>query len=158
MFQRGFQLPALPPGTETVEVNGVEYRVRTIPMDQQGGGVLLSIGIRADSILLSQARIPIYLAVGVLTVLVAGGFGWLLAGPAVRPLRRLTEQTKLLGNGAKSGAQMPRRHRCPRSRGTLRCDGGHAQQTGGRAAGAPPDLCRRHRISRPTPRMNCARR
>lgn len=107
MFQRGFQLPALPPGTETVEVNGVEYRVRTIPMDQQGGGVLLSIGIRADSILLSQARIPIYIAVGVLTVLVAAGFGWLLAGPAVRPLRRLTEQTKMLGNGAKSGAQMP---------------------------------------------------
>ncbi|WP_082614418.1 sensor histidine kinase [Mycobacterium sp. Root265] len=105
MFQRGFQLPALPPGTETVAVNGVEYRVRTIPMDQQGGGVLLSIGIRADSILLSQARIPIYIAVGVLTVLVAAGFGWLLAGPAVRPLRRLTEQTKLLGN--KSGAQMP---------------------------------------------------
>lgn len=107
MFQRGFQLPALPPGTETVEVNGVDYRVRTIPMIQQGGGVLMSIGIRADSILLSQARIPIYLAVGVLTVLVAGGFGWLLAGPAVRPLRKLTEQTKLLGKGAKPGAQVP---------------------------------------------------
>lgn len=107
MFQRGFQLPALPPGTETVEVNGVDYRVRTIPMVQQGGGVLMSIGIRADSILLSQARIPIYLAVGVLTVLVAGGFGWLLAGPAVRPLRKLTEQTKLLGKGAKPGAQVP---------------------------------------------------
>lgn len=106
MFQRGFQLPALPPGTQTVEVNDVEYRVRTIPMDQQGGGVLLSIGIRADSILLSQARIPIYIAVGVLTVLVAAGFGWLLAGPAVRPLRRLTEQTKRLGD-AKPGAQMP---------------------------------------------------
>lgn len=107
MFQRGFQLPALPPGTETVEVNGVDYRVRTIPMIQQGGGVLMSIGIRADSILLSQARIPIYLAVGVLTVLVAGGFGWLLAGPAVRPLRKLTEQTKLLGKGTKPGAQVP---------------------------------------------------
>ncbi|MGW0162969.1 sensor histidine kinase [Mycobacterium sp. NPDC003323] len=99
VFQRGFQLPALPPGTETVEVNGVEYRVRTIPMNQQGGGILLSLGIRADSILLSRARIPIYLAVGVLTVLVAGGFGWLLAGPAVRPLRRLTEQTKSLDSG-----------------------------------------------------------
>ncbi|MEH3137550.1 MAG: HAMP domain-containing sensor histidine kinase [Mycolicibacterium neoaurum] len=99
VFQRGFQLPALAPGTETVEVNGVEYRVRTIPMDQQGGGILLSLGIRADSILLSPTRIPVYLAVGVLTVLVAGGFGWLLAGPAVRPLRRLTEQTKSLGSG-----------------------------------------------------------
>ena len=37
VFQRGFQLPQLPPGTETVEVNGIEYRVRTIPVDQQGG-------------------------------------------------------------------------------------------------------------------------
>ena len=55
VFQRGFQLPALPPGTATVEVNGVEYRVRTIAVDQQGG-VLMSIGIRADSILLSRAQ------------------------------------------------------------------------------------------------------
>ena len=63
VFQRGFQLPPLPPGTETVEVNGVEYRVRTLAVDQQGG-VLMSIGIRADSILLSRARIPLYTAVG----------------------------------------------------------------------------------------------
>jgi len=98
VFQRGFQLPLLPPGTETVEVNGVEYRVRTIPVDQ-AGGVLVSIGIRADSILLSPARIPLYTAVGVLTVLIAGGLGWLLAGPAIRPLRKLTEHTSKLGKG-----------------------------------------------------------
>ena len=30
VFQRGLQLPPLPLGTATVEVNGVEYRVRTI--------------------------------------------------------------------------------------------------------------------------------
>jgi two-component system sensor histidine kinase PrrB len=30
-------LPQLPPGTATVEVNGVEYRVRTIPVEQEGG-------------------------------------------------------------------------------------------------------------------------
>lgn len=96
VFQRGFQLPPLPPGTETVEVNGLEYRVRTIPVDQDGG-VLMSIGIRADSILLSPNRIPLYTGVGALAVLVAAGMGWLLAGPAVRPLRRLTEHTKKLG-------------------------------------------------------------
>lgn len=99
VFQRGFQLPNLPPGTETVEVNGIEYRVRTIPVDQQGG-VLVSVGIRADSILLNRARIPLYSAVGVVTVLIAGGLGWMLAGPAIRPLRRLTEQTKRLGKGS----------------------------------------------------------
>jgi signal transduction histidine kinase len=98
VFQRGLQLPRLEPGTENVLVNGVEYRVRTIPMDQQGG-VMMSVGIRADSILLSRARIPLYTAVGVATVLIAAGLGWLLAGPAIRPLRRLTAQTMRLGTG-----------------------------------------------------------
>ncbi|TPG25513.1 HAMP domain-containing sensor histidine kinase [Mycolicibacterium hodleri] len=97
VFQRGLQLPQLSPGTETVEVNGIEYRVRTIPVDQQGG-LLMSVGIRANSILLNRARIPLYTAVGVVTVLIAGGLGWLLAGPAIRPLRRLTEQTMKLGD------------------------------------------------------------
>ncbi|MBO0678514.1 HAMP domain-containing histidine kinase [Mycolicibacterium sp. S2-37] len=101
VFQRGFQLPVLPPGTQTVEVNGVEYRVRTLPVDQEGG-VLMSIGIRADSILLSAGRIPEYTLVGLVTVLIAGGLGWLLAGPAIRPLRKLTEQTATLGEGSDS--------------------------------------------------------
>ena len=99
VFQRGFQLPQLTPGTETVVVNGIEYRVRTIPVDQPGGGVDISVGVRADSILLNSARIPLYTAVGVVTVLIAGGLGWMLAGPAIRPLRRLTEQTMRLGKG-----------------------------------------------------------
>jgi signal transduction histidine kinase len=96
MFQRGMQLPPLPVGTATVEVNGVEYRVRTVAVEQEGG-VLMSVGIRADSILLNRSRIPLYTAVGVVTVLIAAGLGWLLAGPAIRPLRRLTEHTKRLG-------------------------------------------------------------
>ncbi|OBB09423.1 two-component sensor histidine kinase [Mycobacteriaceae bacterium 1482268.1] len=106
MFQRGLQLPPLPPGTADVKVNGVDYRVRTIPVEQQGG-VLISIGIRADSILLSRARIPFYVAVGVVTVLIAAGAGWLLSGPAIRPLRRLTEHTRRLGKGTE---KMPEVH------------------------------------------------
>ncbi|MDT5006303.1 MAG: two-component system, OmpR family, sensor histidine kinase PrrB [Mycobacterium sp.] len=98
VFQRGLQLPPLQPGTSDVVVNGVDYRVRTIPVEQQGG-VLISIGIRADSILLSRARIPFYVAVGLVTVLIAAGVGWLLSGPAIRPLRRLTEHTRRLGKG-----------------------------------------------------------
>ena len=43
---------------------------------------------------------PVYIAVGVVTVLIAAGLGWLLAGPAIRPLRKLTEHTKQLGKGA----------------------------------------------------------
>ena len=61
--------------------------------------MLISIGIRADSILLSRARIPFYVAVGLVTVLIAAGVGWLLSGPAIRPLRRLTEHTRRLGKG-----------------------------------------------------------
>jgi signal transduction histidine kinase len=104
VFQRGFQLPALPPGTETVEVNGVEYRVRTLAVDENGG-VIMSIGIRADSILLSARRIPLYTAAGLLTVLIAALLGWMLAGPAIRPLRRLTEHTKQLRKGSE---EMPK--------------------------------------------------
>lgn len=99
VFQRGFQLPPLPPGTATVQVNGVDYRVRTVPVDQSGG-ILVSIGIREDSILLNRARIPLYVLIGSLSLLVAAGLGWILAGPAVRPLRKLTEQTRRLGTGA----------------------------------------------------------
>ena len=98
VFQRGFPLPPLPPGSATVEVNGVDYRVRTVPVDQ-AGGILVSIGIREDSILLSRARIPLYVLIGSLALLVAAGLGWILAGPAVRPLRKLTEQTRRLGKG-----------------------------------------------------------
>jgi two-component system, OmpR family, sensor histidine kinase PrrB len=106
VFQRGLQLPLLEPGTTTVAVNGVDYRVRTIPLDQQGG-LLVSVGIRADSILLSRANIPFYVAVGLATVLIAAGVGWLLAGPAIRPLRRLTEHTRRLGKGTE---KMPEVH------------------------------------------------
>ena len=97
LFQRGLQLPKLPVGTETVRVNGIDYRVRTITLE--GQGVNMSVGIRADSILLSRARMPLYIAVGVLALLIALGLGWLLGGAATRPLRRLTEQTRRLGQG-----------------------------------------------------------
>jgi len=96
VFQRGFQLPVLPTGTEDVTVNGVDYRVRTVSVEREGG-LLVSIGIRADSILLNPARIPSYVAIGLVALLVAASLGWLLGGVATRPLRRLTEQTRRLG-------------------------------------------------------------
>src|ERR1700738_5324794 len=131
MFQRGLQLPALPLGTATVQVNGVEYRVHTITVNQHGG-VLMSVGIRADSILLNRARIPLYTAVGVVTVLIAGGLGWLLAGPAIRPLRRLTEHTKRLRKGTQRVARSARR---PRGRGPVRGDDRDVEPSRRRSAG-----------------------
>jgi two-component system sensor histidine kinase PrrB len=98
VYQRGFQLPPLPVGTSTVAVNGVDYRVRTIETRREGD-VLVSIGIRIDSILMERARIPLYLGIGFIAVLLAAGLSWLFAGPAVRPLRTLTEQTRTLGQG-----------------------------------------------------------
>jgi len=99
VYQRGLQLPPLPVGTSTVPVNAVDYRVRTVRRSQADGDVLVSIGIRVDSILLDRSRIPLYLLIGSGAVLIAAGLGWLLAGPAVRPLRRLTEYTRQLGKG-----------------------------------------------------------
>ena len=108
MYQRGFQLPPLPVGTSTVSVNGVDYRVRTVEREQPDGDVLVSIGIRVDSILVDRARIPLYLLIGGVAVLVAAVLGWLLAGPAVRPLRRLTQHTRRLGG--KGGDRLPAVH------------------------------------------------
>jgi two-component system sensor histidine kinase PrrB len=99
VFQRGFQLPSLPVGTTTVPVNGVDYRVRTVERTQPDGDVLVSIGIRVDSIVMDRTRIPLYLLIGAAAVLVAAGLGWLFAGPAVRPLRRLTQHTRQLDKG-----------------------------------------------------------
>lgn len=78
-------------------VNGTGYRVRTVLLDDQD--VMMSIGIRADSILLSGARVALFVGVGVLALVIAGGLGWWLGGAATRPLRRLTEQTRRLGDG-----------------------------------------------------------
>ena len=52
----------------------------------------MSVGIRADSILLNRARIPLYTAVGVVTVLIAAGLG-LAAGRARDPAAAQAHRT-----------------------------------------------------------------
>lgn len=96
VFQRGFQLPSLAPGTETVTVNGQDYRVRTVSLEREGG-ILMSTGIRAVGGLLRPSRMPLVVAVGLAALLIAAGLGWWLGGAATRPLRRLTEQAQKLG-------------------------------------------------------------
>ncbi|WP_078291422.1 HAMP domain-containing sensor histidine kinase [Mycobacterium sp. D16R24] len=91
---RGVELPRLPLGTENVNVGGVTYRVRTIENPEEQ--TVLSLGTRADAVLVNHRGIPVFIALGVLSMLLAGGFAWLFAGRAVRPLRQLTEQTRQL--------------------------------------------------------------
>lgn len=91
---RGVELPRLPLGTENITVNGVTYRVRTIENREEQ--TVLSLGTRADAVLVNHRGIPVFIAFGVLSMLLAGGFAWLFAGRAVRPLRQLTEQTRQL--------------------------------------------------------------
>ncbi|AKC38749.1 putative sensor-type histidine kinase PrrB [Mycolicibacterium phlei] len=91
---RGVELPRLPLGTENVTVGGVTYRVRTIESPEEQ--TVLSLGTRADAVLVNHRGIPVFIAVGVLSMLLAGGFAWLFAGRAVRPLHQLTDQTRQL--------------------------------------------------------------
>lgn len=91
---RGVELPPLEVGTRDVRIGEVTYRVRTIANPEEN--TIISLGTRADSVLVSHREIPAFIVVGLVAMLLAGGFAWLFAGRAVRPLRQLTEQTRQL--------------------------------------------------------------
>ncbi|MGH3726755.1 MAG: sensor histidine kinase [Mycobacterium sp.] len=91
---RGVELPAMPLGTKNIAVDGVNYRVRTIANPEEQ--TVTSLGTRADAVLVNHRGIPVFVALGVLAMLLAGGFAWLFAGRAVRPLHQLTDQTRQL--------------------------------------------------------------
>src|ERR1700738_2561568 len=131
MFQRGFQLPALPLGTATVVVNGVEYRVRTITVNQHGG-VLMSVGIRADSILLNRARIPLYTAVRLVSVLFPGGLGRDRGRPPAPPRAQTHGAHQTAREGHRADARSARR---PGGRGPVRGDDSDAEPSRRRSAG-----------------------
>ncbi|MDO3093349.1 HAMP domain-containing sensor histidine kinase [Mycobacteroides abscessus subsp. abscessus] len=91
---RGVELPRLPLGTRNVTVGDVNYRVRTIENPEEQ--TVISLGTRSDTVLVNHRGIPVFIALGVLSMLLAGGFAWLFAGRAVRPLHQLTDQTRQL--------------------------------------------------------------
>lgn len=92
-------LPELPVGYADTVVDGVRYRVRTveIPAPQP---MTMAVGATYDATIADTANLHrrvimiCALAIGAASVL-----GWLLATFAVRPLRRLAEQTRLIGAG-----------------------------------------------------------
>ncbi|TQF68353.1 HAMP domain-containing histidine kinase [Rhodococcus spelaei] len=109
-------LPPAPEGWSDATVDGTQYRVRTVEVIS-GLGATISVGAPiapARSTISGLHRWTV--VIGFAAVLVAAALGWLFAGVAVRPLRRLAEQTRRLGvdpaappprvSGAKEAAEL----------------------------------------------------
>ena len=111
----GPELPLSPIGIPTsVTVAGVDYRIRTAPGPAPGS--LVTVGATEDD---TRARVAerqrLVAGLGIAAVALAAGLGWVFAGRAVRPMRRLTAQAATLDRT---------RHRPPAAAPpTVRADG-----------------------------------
>lgn len=91
------ELPKFAEGWDTATVDGTRYRVRTVEV-LSGLGATISVGAPtapAEAAITSLHRWTIGIGLG--AVVVAAALGWLFAGVAIAPLRRLAEQTRRLG-------------------------------------------------------------
>ncbi|HEV7189211.1 MAG TPA: HAMP domain-containing sensor histidine kinase, partial [Blastococcus sp.] len=87
--------PELPPVDGAVTAGRTDYRVRTATLSD-GGTVTVGLPATATDRTVAQVR-KVTVLVTALAALAAAGLGWLLAGPATRPLRELRDRTALLG-------------------------------------------------------------
>src|SRR4051812_27177588 len=87
--------PELPATDGAVSAGGTDYRVRTAALSG-GGTVTVGLPARATDRTVVRVRKGTVLVTG-LAALAAAGLGWLLAGPATRPLRELRDRTARLG-------------------------------------------------------------
>jgi two-component system sensor histidine kinase PrrB len=87
--------PELPAADGTVTAGRTDYRVRTAAL-AGGGTVTVGLPARATDRTVARVRKGTVL-VTALAALGAAGLGWLLAGPATRPLRELRDRTAQLG-------------------------------------------------------------
>lgn len=88
--------PELPSADGTTTAGGVNYRVRTAALP---GGGSVSVGLPTAAVDRTVRRVrQVTLLITVVAALSAAGLGWLLAGPAVRPLRELRDRTAALGS------------------------------------------------------------
>jgi two-component system sensor histidine kinase PrrB len=87
--------PDLPATTGDARAGGADYRVRTVLLPD-GGTVTVGLPTAATAVAVARVR-RVTLLVAFLAALAAAGLGWLLAGPATRPLRQLRDRTALLG-------------------------------------------------------------
>ncbi|MCX4093293.1 sensor histidine kinase [Nocardia sp. alder85J] len=90
-------LPELHPGSQTISLDGVPFRVLTTT-DNQPTGRIVSIGIPLTQAYHATAEQRRWvLAAAVLTIAATAGLGWVFGGRAVRPIVHLTEQVGAYG-------------------------------------------------------------
>jgi two-component system, OmpR family, sensor histidine kinase PrrB len=96
-------LPELPPGYADTYVGGVRYRVRTVEIQSPQGPMLAAVGATYDFTIADtnnlHRRVIIICSGAIGAAAVAG---WLLAAFAVRPLKRLAQQTRAIDVGGEA--------------------------------------------------------
>ena len=93
------QLPELPPGYADTEVNGVRYRVRTVEI-RVPDAMSVAVGATYDATIADTNNLHRRVILICTFAIGAAAFaGWLLAAFAVRPLKRLAQQTRAIDAG-----------------------------------------------------------
>ncbi|BDX30375.1 two-component sensor histidine kinase [Mycobacterium antarcticum] len=93
-------LPELPAGYADTTIDGVRYRVRTVEITAPQGQMTAAVGATYDATIADtnnlHRRVIIICSFAIGAAAVAG---WLLAAFAVRPLKRLAQQTRAIDVG-----------------------------------------------------------
>jgi two-component system, OmpR family, sensor histidine kinase PrrB len=99
-------LPDLPPGYADTYVNGVRYRVRTVEIrvpNLDGAAMSVAVGATYDATIADTNNLHRRVILICTFAIGAAAFaGWLLAAFAVRPLKRLAQQTRAIDAGDES--------------------------------------------------------
>jgi two-component system sensor histidine kinase PrrB len=93
-------LPELPIGYEDTHVNGVRYRVRTVEIRGPQGPIAVAVGDTYDATIADTNNLHRrVIIICLLAIVGATVFGWVLAAFAVRPFKRLAQQTSQIDAG-----------------------------------------------------------
>ncbi len=96
-------LPELPAGYADTTIDGVRYRVRTVEISSPQGPMTAAVGATYDATIADtnnlHRRVIIICSFAIGAAAVAG---WLLAAFAVRPLKRLAQQTRAIDVGGEA--------------------------------------------------------
>ncbi|OBF32177.1 two-component sensor histidine kinase [Mycobacterium sp. ACS1612] len=88
------ELPRLAPGYEDTYVDGVRYRVRTVEIRGPQGPISVAVGDTYDATIADTNNLHRRVIIICLFAIIASTiFGWMLATFAVRPFKRLAQQT-----------------------------------------------------------------